>query len=471
MLLPRASNPRLLHRSYVALAIALLAPACGDNETLYEPGEELAGGETTVFDTGKDAFSLAARNLKGPRRDAFFVGNAFFKRNWVTAPSSTSGIDGLGPTFNANSCAGCHFMDGRGAPPQEDGEEFLGLLVRLSVPGTDAHGGPLDEPAYGGQFNHHSILGVPAEGTSRVTYTEVPGTFADGTAYSLRAPTYHLENLAFGPLAVGTMMSPRTALAMIGLGLLEAIPEESILSLADENDADGDGISGRPNYVWDPKAQAARLGRFGWKANQAGIEQQTSGAFLGDMGITSPLNPSNNCPPAQTVCAEQIDGGSPEADQETIDQVTYYGRLLAVPARRDPQASDVLRGKQLFHDAGCASCHTPKLVTGDFDGIPEISQQTIFPYSDMLLHDMGEELADHRPDFLATGTEWRTTPLWGLGLVRVVNGHTNFLHDGRARDTSEAILWHGGEAKDAREAYRTMDAKDRAALVKFVESL
>ena len=460
-----------MHRSLLGLSLIAPLAACGDNASLYEPGEELAGGETTVFDTGKDAFSLAARNLKGARRDAFFVGNAFFKRNWVTAPASTTGIDGLGPTFNANSCAGCHFMDGRGAPPQADGEPFLGLLVRLSVPGEDAHGGPLDEPTYGGQFNHHAILGVDAEGTARVTYTEVPGMFADGTAYSLRSPTYHLEDLAFGPLAADAMMSPRTAQAMIGLGLLEAIDEDVILALADETDSDGDGISGRANRVWDPKAGATRLGRFGWKANQAGIEQQTSGAFLGDIGITSPLFPTNNCPPAQTACAAQIDGGAPEADQETIDQVTYYGRLLAVPARRDAQDGDVLHGKQLFNDAGCASCHTPKLVTGDFAGIPEISHQTIFPYSDLLLHDMGDELADHRPDFLATGTEWRTAPLWGLGLVRVVNGHTNFLHDGRARDISEAILWHGGEAKDAREAYRSMDAKERTSLLRFVESL
>jgi CxxC motif-containing protein (DUF1111 family) len=304
-----------------------------------------------------------------------------------------------------------------------------------------------------------------------VTYTEVPGMFADGSAYSLRSPAYVLEDLAFGPLAADAMMSPRTAQAMIGLGLLEAIDEDTILALADETDTDGDGISGRPNRVWDPKAGAVRLGRFGWKANQAGIEQQTSGAFLGDIGITSPLNPTNNCPPAQTTCAAQIDGGSPEADQETIDQVTYYGRLLAVPARRDVQNGDVLRGKQLFNDVGCASCHTPKLVTGELEGLPEVSQQTIFPYSDMLLHDMGEQLADHRPDFLASGTEWRTAPLWGLGLVRVVNGHTNFLHDGRARDVSEAILWHGGEAADARDAYREMDSKERASLVRFVESL
>jgi CxxC motif-containing protein (DUF1111 family) len=456
--------------SLVAMS-ALLASACGDDSSLYEPGEELAGGETTVFETGGMSFSLAARNLKGARRDDFFVGNAFFKRNWVTAPASTSGQDGLGPTFNATACAACHFMDGRGAPPQKPDDAFLGLLVRLSVPGEDEHGGPVDEPSYGGQFNHHAILGVPAEGGTHVTYVEAPGQFDDGTPYSLRVPTYTYSDLAFGPMAADVMMSPRTANAMIGLGLLEAVDETAVLAHADENDVDGDGVSGRANRVWDPKAQATRLGRFGWKANQPGIEQQVSGAFLGDIGITSPLHPTQNCPASQAVCTAAITGGDPEADQETIDQVSYYSRLLAVPARRDFKAPDVLCGKKLFEDAGCASCHVAKYVTGEFADLPELAHQTIFPYSDMLLHDMGEDLADHRPDFLATGTEWRTPPLWGLGLVHVVNDHTNFLHDGRARDTSEAILWHGGEGVAARDAYRAMSKDDRATLIRFVESL
>lgn len=453
------------------VVIALLGSACGDDGSLYEPGEELAGGDTTVFETGGTAFSLAARNLEGARRDDFFVGNAFFKRNWVTAPASTSGQDGLGPTFNATACAACHFMDGRGAPPAEDNDEFLGLLVRLSVPGTDATGGPLDEPSYGGQFNHRAILGVMPEGKSRVRYTERPGTFGDGTPFSLRVPAYTFTELAYGPLSPQTMFSPRTANAMIGLGLLEAVSEGDVLAYADPDDDDGDGISGRANRVWDPIARAPRLGRFGWKANQPGIEQQVSGAFLGDIGITSALHPAQNCPAPQTTCAAATTGGEPEADDDTIRTVTYYSRLLAVPARRDVEDPEVLRGKQLFRDAGCASCHVPKYVTGAFPGIPELEGQAIFPYSDMLLHDMGEDLADHRPDFLATGAEWRTPPLWGLGLVPVVNGHSNYLHDGRARDTSEAILWHGGEAEKARETYRTMKRADRAALVRFVESL
>jgi CxxC motif-containing protein (DUF1111 family) len=454
-----------------SLLVVALVAACGGSSSEYEEGEELSGGETTVFDEGVNAFSLSARNLEGERRDKFFVGNSIFRRTWVTAPSSTSGLDGLGPTFNASSCGGCHFKDGRGAPPQRDGEEFLGLLIRLSVPGTDEHGGPLGEPSYGGQFNHKSILGVPAEGASRVTYTEVPGTYGDGSPYSLRRPAYEVSELAFGPMAGDVMMSPRTANVMIGLGLLEALDEATIVALADEDDADGDGISGRPNRVWDPKSQSVQLGRFGWKANVPGIEQQCSGAFNGDIGITSPMFPAENCPPAQTACVAAINGGTPEIDQDKIDEATYYSRLLAVPARRNVKDAEVLRGKSLVVDAGCTGCHTQKLVTGELANVPEVSGQTIYPYTDMLLHDMGDELADNRPDFLANGREWRTPPLWGIGLVFAVNGHTNFLHDGRARDFAEAILWHGGEAERSREAFRTMNARDRAAVIRFLESL
>lgn len=455
---------------FVAL-VCLGFAACEAESSAYEPGEELSGGETTVFDTGENAFSLAARNLKGERRDKFFVGNSMFNRGWVTAPSSTEGSDGLGPTFNAASCSGCHFKDGRGRPPNATDEAFLGLLLRLSIPGQDAHGGPLDEPSYGGQFNHRSILSVPAEGRAVVVYDEVAGTFGDGTPYSLRRPRYEFPELAFGPLDPAVMVSPRVAPAMIGLGLLEAVSEDTLVALADEDDGDGDGISGRVNRVWDPKARAPAIGRFGWKANQAGLEQQNSGAFLGDIGITSPLFPVENCPPVQTACAGALTGGAPELDQDKVDDVTYYSRLLAVPGRRDFEDPTVLRGKQLFRSAGCASCHTPVHVTGVLAGMPELSEQTIRPFTDLLLHDMGEELADHRPDFLATGTEWRTPPLWGIGLVGTVNGHTTFLHDGRARDLGEAILWHGGEGEAAREEFRTMPAADRAALIAFLESL
>lgn len=451
-----------------------LACSSSDEDAAPEEGTELLGGATTVFDVSGAAFSFPARNLDDDGRNSFSLGNHFFRRNWVTAPASTSGNDGLGPTFNATSCDACHFKDGRGAPPTEAGELFVGLLVRLSVPGQDPHGGPLGDPAYGDQFNQNAILGVPAEGKVSVRYDEVPGTYADGEAYSLRRPTYVFDDLAFGPFGSGLMTSPRVAQAMVGLGLLAAVPEETLRALADEDDRDGDGISGRPNMVWNQREGRATLGRFGWKANQPTIEQQVAGAFLGDIGMTTSLNQHENCPDAQAGCKAARSGGSP-GDPELNDQklvaVTRYSTTLAVPSRRDWKRADVRRGERLFGEAGCASCHAPKLQTGELAGFPALANQTIRPFTDLLLHDMGPDLADGRPDFLASGTEWRTAPLWGAGLQEVVSRHQLFLHDGRARGFAEAILWHGGEGTRAREAFRTMSKADRAAVLAFLQDL
>lgn len=439
--------------------------------SLPEMGDPFSGGQTTVFDATANAFGQPARNLPLSERTDFFVGNAFFNRNWVTAPSSTVGSDGLGPVFNARSCSSCHFHDGRGRPPLEPDEPFVGLLFRLSVPGQAADGGPLADPVYGGQLNQQAILGVPAEGHGRVTYTEVPGTFADGDPYSLREPAYDFVDLAFGPLDADIRISPRTAPFIFGLGLLEALEEATVLAGADPNDDDGDGVSGRPNIVWDRRQQRAVLGRFGWKANQPSLEQQNAGAFIGDIGLTSMLFPEQNCTAAQPECLAAPSGGDPEIDQQKIDSITFYTHFLAVPARRDVDDPEVRRGEQLFRQVGCAACHLPTLVTGDAPGAPALSAQRIHAYTDLLLHDMGPGLADDRPDFMAEGREWRTPPLWGVGLIETVNRHTNLLHDGRARGFTEAILWHGGEADAAREAFRTLPRAERAALLRFLGSL
>ncbi len=430
----------------------------------------LLGGETTVFDDTRNAFGQPARNLPLDQRTDFFVGNSFFNRNWVTAPSSNTGLDGLGPVFNARSCSACHFRDGRGRPPVEEGEDALSLLLRLSVPGMDSTGGPLGDAAYGGQLGPQSVLGVPAEGRLSIEYEEMPGQFADGTPYSLRAPTYVVEDLAFGPLDPEIMTSPRVGPFLIGLGLLEAVPEETILALADPEDADGDGISGSPNYVWDVRLGASALGRFGWKANQPTVEQQNAGAFLGDIGLTTSLFPEEDCPDVQSECRAAPNGGAPELDDDKLAFVTFYSTLLAVPARRDFDDPIARRGEVVFDDIGCASCHLPRLETGDHR-FSELADQVIHPYTDLLLHDMGPGLADGRPDFLASGNEWRTAPLWGIGLVETVNRHTLFLHDGRARDLTEAILWHGGEAGASAEAFRQLPVADRDALIVFLESL
>lgn len=436
-----------------------------------EEGEELSGGQATIFDTTPNAFGQPVPGLERPEELLFFVGNSFFNQNWVTAPASTTARDGLGPLFNAHSCASCHFKDGRGRPPTFDGELSTGFLIRLSLPGSDVHYAPVPEPNYGGQLQDQAIMGVAGEAAFQIVYTEIPFTFPDGQTVSLRQPTYTLSQLSYGDLHSETMLSPRVANQMIGMGLLEAVPEEDILALADPTDQDGDGVSGRPNFVWDDFNNQMALGRFGWKANQPSVLQQTAGAFLGDMGITTPLFQAQDCSPNQLDCLAAPAGGTPEIIADDFLKVVLYASSLAVPGRRDWADPQVLEGKAAFNDIGCATCHAPLLETGIHPTIPALSNQTIRPYTDLLLHDMGPGLADDRPDFQATGNEWRTPPLWGIGLVETVNGHTNFLHDGRARNLLEAILWHGGEAESARAAFMNLSADLRQAILRFLNSL
>ncbi len=446
----------------------------GDDPSPHSPVDDsvaLSGGEGTTFTVGKNAFAQVAENLIGAQRDPFFNGNSLFNRNWTTAPASTTGTDGLGPTFNARSCSSCHFKDGRGRPPFSEDEPMTSMLIRLSVPGVDEHGGPKPEPNYGGQLNPLGILGVPGEGDCRVVTTLVTGQYDDGTEYELSVPSYEFRDLAYGELAEDTLLSPRTAPQMIGLGLLQAIDEADLLAQADPDDSNEDGISGRPNRVWDVASESVMLGRFGWKANQPRLEQQNSGAFLGDIGITSALFPDQNCTQGQTECAAAIAGGEPEIDPRRVAQVDYYSKYLAVPARRDYKDPEVRRGEALFGELGCSSCHTTTFTTGVLADSPELSSQLIHPYTDLLLHDMGDELADGRPDFEANGNEWRTPPLWGIGLIKDVNDHTRYLHDGRARNLEEAVLWHGGEAESSTAAFKALAADERAALLRFLGTL
>ena len=450
---------------------AFLLTAClpgGDGIDLDEVFAEALGGDTTAYTAGSNAFELSARNLTNEERRTFEIGDSFFTQNWVAAPASTEARDGLGPTFNAQSCSSCHAHDGRARPPSGDDDPVRGLLLRLSVPGAD---GPDPEPVYGGQLQDRSIIGVEVEGSIEIEYEELLGSYPDGTSFSLRKPTYSVLDPAFGPVDPNVMISPRIAPAVMGMGLLEAIPEETIRELADPDDSDGDGISGRPNEVWDIRRGEYGLGRFGWKANEPTVEQQAAGAFRGDIGITSSLFPEENCTDVQEACASAINGGSPEVPDDRLGKVAFYVQTLAVPAMRDFEEPEVKRGARLFVKANCSACHTPRHVTSDSHPIEPLRNQVIFPYTDLLLHDMGEGLADNRPDGLATGTEWRTPPLWGIGLVETVNGHTMFLHDGRARNLEEAILWHGGEALESRNHFMAMPKSDRDALLRFLRSL
>lgn len=441
--------------------------------------KRLSGGDTTVFDQSTNAFSLPAANTSITRRDNFFIGNAFFRQPWVSAPASTSSRDGLGPLFNTNSCQGCHIKDGRGHPPINDEKSFISALVRISIPSTESDdhqtqlktSGAIADPVYGGQIQPRAIMGVKAEAQPKLTYNEITGEFSDGEQYTLIQPQLELQTPEYGAFHPQLQTSVRVAQPMIGLGLLEAIDEQDLLALEDPADTNGDGISGRANQVWDIEKQQTVMGRFGWKASQPNVAQQSMTAFAHDIGISSTLVPETVCTSTQTDCLKTPAGGQPEISDEIADKVIFYAKLLAVPARREVNDPQIQLGESLFQKINCSACHTPSFTTGSMPDFPELENQLIQPFTDLLLHDMGDGLADNRTDFLANGNEWRTPPLWGIGLTKVVNQHTRFLHDGRARDLQEAILWHGGEAQASRDAYMSLNARERQALLTFLDSL
>ncbi len=452
----------------VTSLLAVLGALSGGAVLAAAP-EELAGGETTVFDTSPNAFSLSARNLAESHRAAFYVGHSFFNENWLAATATVSSRDGLGPLFVARSCSACHARDGRGAPPEDNLPPEM-MAIRISIPGRGPDGGPKPDPVYGGQIQTHALPEVKPEAVVLSTYEEISGVFGDGSRYALRRPRYLITELGYGPLASNVVVSPLVAPAVIGLGLLEAVPEKTLRALA-RQPAKPDGIGGKVNLVAETGARRKAVGRFGWKAEQPSVRQQSAMAFNGDMGLTTALLPRENYTAAESRCRTLPSGGNPEVSEEIFNAVVVYASTLAVPARRNVTNEMVVRGERLFAQLNCAVCHVPRLATGKVREFPELSHQVIRPYTDLLLHDLGEGLSDHRQVFEATGREWRTAPLWGIGLVATVNEHTFFLHDGRARDLAEAILWHGGEAEAAKERFRNLPALDRGALIAFLNSL
>ena len=437
--------------------------------TLYKDGEEFLGGAMSTTDFGVYSFEHEFSKLSNSEKADFFIGNSFFKQSWVTSPASTTARDGLGPFFNARSCSSCHPNDGRGRPPRFEGELQQGLLFRL-YNGNDQWGGPLPDAIYGGQLQDQSILGVGVEGTMQISYELILGQFADGKPYTLEYPKYTISNLLHGALDANTQISARVGQQLIGLGLLDALSEQSILANQDIYDANNDGISGKANYVWSVEDNKIMLGKFGWKANQPTLKQQASGAFNGDLGITSTLFPNENCNPWQD-CSSLANGGAPEISDEHIRQQVIYLASLTVPIRRNFKDQEVLEGKQIFSKIQCVSCHKDNFTTEQSKLLSGLSSQRIRPYTDLLLHDMGDSLSDKSKEYLAEGNEWRTPPLWGVGLLKTVNGHQNLLHDGRAKNIEEAILWHGGEATKSRDTYKKLTEADRKRLIKFIESL
>ena len=468
--------------------------------------ERLSAGDATVFSTGASAFELSSANLRGARAiRSFNLGNDFFKNPWVPNRSTTSLRDGLGPHFNNNACQDCHVRDGRGHAPAlsetESGTDFSTILIRTSKSDLTEQqkkqiGSSLlpsiGDSVVGNQIQHLSNPNIKAEALLSVRYEELEVSFDDGFTVSLRKPFWSIQS---GYLDEGldfdsdTVFSARIAPPMIGLGLLSLISEDDILKQQDVDDANGDGISGKVNYVWSIEKDSIELGRFGWKAGQPSIKEQTAGAFLGDMGLTSMLLPNENCMPHQADCINADNGNGDQNEQydyevsdRVLDIVTFYASHLAVPARRAVNDDIVQEGKRLFSEAGCEACHTASYITGSSESLPELSEQLIFPYTDMLLHDMGHDLADFSRDntavssdvfveYLASATEWRTPPLWGLGLTKEVDPKATFLHDGRARTIMEAVLWHGGEAAVSRGKVLSFSKAKRQAFLAFLNDL
>jgi len=443
-------------RCFLALAVCLVSVQ-GYAEVPF------SGGATTVFKEDHNAYSMPAKNLSLISRESFFVGNAFFKNPWVAAPATVSTRDGLGPLFNANACQSCHVKDGRGRPPV-DGEPFASMLIKI---GSTADG--QGDSRYGTQFHLLSVPGVEAEGLATLEWQTYSWTSEAGETFHLRKPHYQLSKLKYGALAETSVLTGLTAPAIIGLGLLEAVPEETLLTL--EASQAELGVSGRIHWLYNEGNKQRVAGRFGWKAGQSTVKNQAAIAFAEDMGLTSSIVPGSNCQPEQSNCLKAPDGGEPEVSDQILELVSFYSSTLAVPARRNSQDAAIIAGEQQFRQVGCNACHTETLMTGNQSNIAELNQQEIHPYTDLLLHDLGEGLSDQHAEGDASGAEWRTPPLWGIGLLQAVNGHKQLLHDGRARGIEEAILWHGGEAKASRRAYLSLAIEQRQKLLQFVESL
>ena len=425
------------------VGLALVVIGCGDNLE----GEDRQGGDTTVDDRSREAFRRPAANLSDEQRARFQAGRSPFDFVWD--------IPKLGPLFNHNSCLGCHAGNGRGLS-----EIGVGLtsqaLVRVSLTeGTpDEPGGPVPVPGYGLQLQDHATVGLP-EVRITLTWIESMEMYGDGEIVAMREPRIEVRTPMGDFLPANVRFSYRQSAPVIGLGLLEAIPEDTLHALADPDDADGDGISGRVNIVWDPEQQQSVVGRFGWKSNAPNLRIQVAGAFHGDIGMTSYVFPEPD--------------GNRDLNDGQYDDTVFFVSTVGVPAAA-PRDGRALAGRGLFRDFGCASCHVPTFVTGDHP-IAELAHQRIHPYTDLLLHDVGDRLTDTRTDFVADGVEWRTPPLWGIGLTQDILPGATFLHDGRARTLEEAILWHGGEAMASREAFRLAPRADRDALIAFLRTL
>lgn len=459
-----------MHKKAVIITLLLLGGmvACRKSQpfTADKMDMRMSGGmDYTVFDASSSAFSNMIPELSGRNAFVHEIGDVHFESQFVSAPAPVN--PGLGPIFNNTSCINCHQNDGRGRPPMA-GKKVRAMLFRISIPGKDKHGGPKPVPGFGAQLQDKAIAGTQPEADIHISYTSKEVVLSDGTIVDLRVPHYSITN-PYQPLPNNLLVSPRIAAQTVGVGLINAIPESQLLQNADPKDSNGDGISGRANRVYDFTSKSTRVGRFGWKANVASLSDQVAGAYQQDMGISNYIF-SDESSKGQPQFPEQNTEGVNLADS-LVNATIFYMKTLAVPARRNVNDPTTLHGARLFQQIGCQSCHQSTFTTKINLAFKPLSGQIIHPYSDFLLHDMGAGLADGRPDYEADGREWKTAPLWGIGLTEKVTGYAFYLHDGRARTLTEAILWHGGEAAKSRATFKKLDRSDRQALIAFLKSL
>jgi len=440
---------------------------CATNKVSGEELLENMDKEISVNRETRESFAAPIPALSLSKMRSFTGGRHLFRRTWTPAPSSVKSLDGLGPVFNRVSCSGCHVKDGRGRPPKDDGK-FRSMVIKLSLLKNNEI---YPDPNYGYQLNDKSILGVPYEGKAKIEYSLINIKLDDGKIKKLSKPNITFHSLSFGKLHNETKYSGRVAPFVFGLGLIEAISETDILKNADPKDLDNDGISGRAHKIKDIPSKKTMIGKFGWKATRATLIHHITGAASQDMGLTSNIFPEVNCMKIQKECIEQIHGGQPEISDAQIERLLVYMQNLAPPRQRNIEKTSIREGKSLFKKIGCENCHIASYKTGVHPNHPELSNRIITPYSDFLLHDMGEGLDDGVNEGDAKSYEWKTPPLWGIGLVKVVNKHTHFLHDGRAKSIEEAILWHGGEAQKSKNNYKALNAQNRKKILDFLNSL
>lgn len=437
---------------YLSGIILLCTSIFGMKEAFAQDVTNL-GGELTTFDNPKIALQVPSPNIASSERfDRHLEGQRIFHTPLDQIYPDKEKV--IGPRFNASTCGECHFNNGKGAIRFLPGGFGSTMLLKVSLKGLNPDGTTRDIPGTPEQIQDHQVSGrSPYKIYHRYTY--IKGRYPDGKEYELRKPrvTFKIPGVKRKQVVSSLRMSP----SIIGMGLLEAVPLETLLKMADPADLDRDGISGKINLVFDIASGTKKAGRFGFKASHPSVLQQSAAALFHDMGVTNSLFNNTN--------------DEPEMSDEDLAKVLFFQQVSAIHTARNQDLPEVQAGKEIFQRINCSACHVMTLKTGPSE-IPEIALQEFHPFTDLLLHDMGPGLADKRAEFFAQGSEWRTTPLWGLGITKQLARHkTGFLHDGRARSIEEAILWHDGEAKRSKKAFMKLKFEDRKNLVEFLKSL